>query len=140
MSSTGGGGSSTTSAAGATQVSLKNIAIDPVSVTIKAGESVTWTNNDPFDHHLVGDNGEFDGGDLAAGATFTFTFKTADTSSVTALVLVVLPGTRLHPGLLRHLVRAVMGAMLMALRFRPQVRLAAHHAQHPAPAGSEESP
>lgn len=82
--STTAGASTTTSAPGTTagggaQVALQHIALDPTSVTIKAGESVTWTNKDGFAHHLVGDNGEFDSGDMAGGATFTFTFKTAGT-------------------------------------------------------------
>ncbi len=34
---------------------------------------------DGFAHQLVGDNGEFDSGTMAAGATFSFTFKTAGT-------------------------------------------------------------
>ena len=66
-------------AAGGAQVILQNIAINPTSVTIKAGGSVTWTNKDGFTHHLVGDNGEFDSGDMAGGATFTFVFKAAGT-------------------------------------------------------------
>jgi plastocyanin len=81
----GGGTSGTTATTagaapgGGAQVTLQNIQISPTSVTIKAGESVTWTNKDSFTHHLVGDNGEFDSGDLANGATFTFVFKTAGT-------------------------------------------------------------
>jgi len=70
---TAGGG------AGGAQVSLANIAISPTSVTIKVGDTVTWTNNDAFAHHLVGDNGEFDSGNMDGGATFSFTFKTAGT-------------------------------------------------------------
>ena len=78
---TTGSTTATTAATGAggTQVSLKNIAIDPTSVTIKVGDTVTWTNNDGFAHRLVGDNGEFDSGDMNGGATFSFTFKTAGT-------------------------------------------------------------
>ena len=78
---TTGSTTATTAATGAggAQVSLKNIAIDPTSVTIKVGDAVTWTNNDGFAHRLVGDNGEFDSGNMNGGATFSFTFKTAGT-------------------------------------------------------------
>ena len=69
----------TTGGGGGAKVVIKNFAFDQTSVTIKAGESVTWTNQDSVTHHLVGDKGEFDSADLAAGATFTFTFKTAGT-------------------------------------------------------------
>lgn len=78
-STTAAGATSTSAASGGAQVTLQNIAIDPTSVIIKAGESVTWTNKDSFAHHLVGDKGEFDSADMAAGATFAFTFKTAGT-------------------------------------------------------------
>ena len=94
--SCGGGGGSTTTAvgpsttastpgttagggAGGAQVTLENIQINPASVTIKVGESVTWTNKDSAPHHLVGDKGEFDSGNMDTGATYTFTFKTAGT-------------------------------------------------------------
>lgn len=85
----GGGGATTTAStpattgttggAGGAQVTLQNIQISPTTVTIKVSESVTWTNKDSFAHHLVGDKGEFDSGDMAAGATFSFAFKTAGT-------------------------------------------------------------
>jgi plastocyanin len=78
MASTSMGSTPTTAAAtSGTSVSLANIAISPTSLTINAGQSVTWTNNDSVTHHLVGDKGEFDSGDMAPGAKFTFTFKTA---------------------------------------------------------------
>jgi amicyanin len=67
---TGGGGA---------QVSMKDIAFDPDSVTIKVGETVTWTNEESVPHTVVGDNGEFESADLANGDTFTFTFNQAGT-------------------------------------------------------------
>jgi plastocyanin len=75
-------GTPTSAASGggaATQVVLQNIQISPTSVSVKVGDTVTWTNKDSFDHHLVGDKGEFDSGTMAAGATFSFTFKAAGT-------------------------------------------------------------
>ena len=84
----GGGGSTTTtgtpgtttaSGAGGAQVVMKNTAFDPATVTIKAGESVTWTNEDPMNHTVTADNGEFDSGNLGQGATFSFTFDKAGT-------------------------------------------------------------
>jgi plastocyanin len=84
----GGGGSTTTAGtpgtttaggAGGAQVVMKNTAFDPATVTIKAGESVTWTNEDPMNHTVTADNGEFDSGNLGQGATFSFTFDKAGT-------------------------------------------------------------
>jgi plastocyanin len=71
-----------TTAAGGTdgaQVVMKNFAFNPASVTIKAGESVTWTNNDSASHTVEADNGEFKSGDLAQGGTFSFKFDTPGT-------------------------------------------------------------
>jgi plastocyanin len=67
---TGGGGAA---------VTIKGFAFEPATVTIKAGESVTWTNQDSANHTVVADKGEFTSGDLANGATFTFKFDTAGT-------------------------------------------------------------
>ena len=46
---------------------MKNLAFDPATVTIKAGQSVTWTNQDSMKHTVVGDNGEFESTELANG-------------------------------------------------------------------------
>ena len=78
-----GGTSATTtsgaSGAGGGQVAMKSFAFDPASVSIKVGESVTWTNNDSATHTVVADNGEFKSSDIAKGATFTFKFDKAGT-------------------------------------------------------------
>jgi plastocyanin len=70
---TAGGG------AGGAQVVMKNTAFDPATVTIKAGESVTWTNQDSMNHTVVADNGEFKSSDLGQGAIFSFKFDKAGT-------------------------------------------------------------
>jgi plastocyanin len=86
----GGGGSGGTTAttpttagtattAGGVGVVMKNLAFDPATVTIKAGESVIWTNLDSMNHTVVADNGEFKSSDLANGATFSFKFDKAGT-------------------------------------------------------------
>ena len=76
---TAGGTPSTTVGGGASgaQVVMKNFAFDPPTVTIKVGESVTWTNQDSVSHTVDADNGEFTSNDLANGATFSFTFDKA---------------------------------------------------------------
>jgi plastocyanin len=68
-----------TTGSGGAQVTIKDFAFDPTSVTIKAGESVTWTNQDSAGHTVAGDNNEFESGDLAKGASFRFTFDKAGT-------------------------------------------------------------
>jgi len=83
-SSCGGGGgtggtTATTGGGGGAQVVMKNLAFETATVTIKTGESVTWTNEESVNHTVVADNGEFKSGDLANGATFSFKFEKAGT-------------------------------------------------------------
>ena len=73
--------SATTSAGGggANAVSIANFAFSPASITVKVGDSVTWTNNDSTTHTVTADDNSFSSGDLAPGATFSFTFPKAGT-------------------------------------------------------------
>jgi plastocyanin len=77
--STTAGTPTTAGGGGGAQVVMKNLAFDPATATIKAGESVTWTNQDSMNHTVVGDNGEFKSSELANGATFSFKFDKAGT-------------------------------------------------------------
>jgi|WetSurMetagenome_2_1015567.scaffolds.fasta_scaffold35586_5 plastocyanin len=70
-------GTTTGGSASETQVVMKNFAFSPAEVTIKVGDTVTWTNGDSANHTVVADNGEFKSGDLGQGATFSFTFTKA---------------------------------------------------------------
>ena len=56
------------------QVSIKNIAFKPTTVTIKAGQSVVWTNNDDRDHTVEADDGSFKSGKLGTGETYAHAF------------------------------------------------------------------
>jgi hypothetical protein len=58
-------------------VSIVNFAFVPEDVTINVGDTVMWTNNDPFAHTTTSDSGVWDSGSLSSGATFSFTFTTA---------------------------------------------------------------
>ncbi|MBL4678924.1 MAG: cupredoxin family copper-binding protein [Mucilaginibacter sp.] len=66
-------------AGGANAVSIKNFAFSPMSITIKKGESVTWTNGDSAPHTATDDAGAFDSGSLATGATYSKSFAAAGT-------------------------------------------------------------
>lgn len=80
------------------EVSVVNIAYDPATLSVAAGDTVTWTSEDSGVHHTVtsgepaGDtvpgvskgseakpDGVFDGDLADSGASFTFTFETAGT-------------------------------------------------------------
>jgi len=62
-----------------TAVTISNFAFQPASLQIAAGTTVTWTNSDGTAHTVTSDNGDFDSGSLAPGATFTQTFMTPGT-------------------------------------------------------------
>ncbi|MBO9572141.1 MAG: cupredoxin family copper-binding protein [Chitinophagaceae bacterium] len=49
------------------------------STTVKAGTTVTWTNNDNVAHTVTADDGSFNSGNLAVGGTFSHKFSTAGT-------------------------------------------------------------
>ncbi len=51
---------------------IKGLAFDPDQITVRAGDTVTWVNEDSDRHHLMGDG--FESKDLPNGATFTAEF------------------------------------------------------------------
>ncbi len=46
-------------------------------LTVNAGDSVVWVNKDVFPHTVVSKTGGFDSREIASGASWTFTPKTA---------------------------------------------------------------
>jgi plastocyanin len=60
-------------------VSIVDFAFQPASVEVAAGSTVTWTNSGAAPHTVTADNGAFDSGQLAPGASFSQTFDTAGT-------------------------------------------------------------
>ena len=60
--------------------SIKERSFDPAIITIKAGTTVTWTNEDPMMHRVVHlpevNHPElFDSGPLSSGRRFSYTFQ-----------------------------------------------------------------
>ena len=58
-------------------VSIVDFAFPPASIAVAAGGAVTWTNAGAAPHTVTADNGAFDSGRLAPGASFSQTFDTA---------------------------------------------------------------
>lgn len=58
----------------AVTVSIQNAQYSPATVTIKAGQTVLWTNNDDRDHTVVAADGSFKSGNIGPGQSFTHTF------------------------------------------------------------------
>lgn len=64
---------------GANEVWMKNTAFNPVTKTVAAGTTITWTNKDATDHDVTSNTGLFTSASLGQGGTFSFTFSTAGT-------------------------------------------------------------
>ena len=66
-------------AGGGDAVTIANFAFGPASLSVAAGTTVTWTNNDSAAHTATADDGSFDSSSIAPGATFSQSFDTAGT-------------------------------------------------------------
>jgi predicted lipoprotein with Yx(FWY)xxD motif len=66
-------------AGGGTPAKIIDFGFDPASLSVKVGESVTWTNTGATAHTVTADDGSFDSKSMAAGATFSQTFAKAGT-------------------------------------------------------------
>jgi plastocyanin len=62
-------------AAAEVKVGIDNFTFSPKVMTVKAGTTVTWTNNDD-NPHTVADPGKFKSKALDTGDTYSFTFTT----------------------------------------------------------------
>ena len=91
--STASSGSSSTPSAASTSggsaaaVTIQNFAFTPQRLTVKAGTTVTWTNNDSAPHTVTSSDGistsatttSLFNGSVNPGATFSYTFTKAGT-------------------------------------------------------------
>ena len=58
-------------------VTIADFAFDPGDLTVSAGDTVTWTNDDGTEHTVTSDDDAFDSGDISGGDTFEQTFDEA---------------------------------------------------------------
>ena len=70
-------GLATTALAADAGVAIEGFAFSPQAVTVKVGDSVTWTNNDGVAHSATANGGSFDSGTIGGGASKSVTFATA---------------------------------------------------------------
>lgn len=71
----------TPAAAAGTSVAIVNFAFNPSSLTVKVGDTVTWTNDSGTAHTATADDGSFDSGTVKASTPFQHTFTAAGTFS-----------------------------------------------------------
>jgi plastocyanin len=89
--SAGGGGGADAGSGGGAKVTMEGIKFNPASVTVKAGDTVTWTNKDSVGHDVTGDNFKSgDPGGMQNGDTFAQTFDKKGTFDYVCTV---------HPGM-----------------------------------------
>jgi amicyanin len=63
-------------------VDISGFAFSPSTLTIKSGDSVTWTNHDSTSHTVTSDTGsELSSQQIPNGETYSHTFNTAGTYS-----------------------------------------------------------
>jgi plastocyanin len=87
----GSGGGGGGGGGGGTEVSMADIAFDPAEVTVSAGDTVTWTNDDSVGHDVTADSfSSGEPGAMASGDTFEHTFEEAGSFDYVCTV---------HPGM-----------------------------------------
>jgi len=73
-----------------TAVTMDGVSFTPERLIVKVGETVTWTNKDPFPHSVTSSAGGFESGEIAPDAQWQFRATTAGTFPYTCT---------LHPGM-----------------------------------------
>jgi plastocyanin len=63
----------------ASAVSAKDNSFDPPTLNVRPGTTVRWTNSGRNPHTVTDRDGKFDSGDIAPGASYTYTFQTPGT-------------------------------------------------------------
>ena len=73
---------------------MQNIAFSPSSITIRQGDSVTWTNKDNVQHTVISDSGsELSSGIIQPGQTYSHTFNTPGTYTYHCNIHPMMTGT-----------------------------------------------
>jgi plastocyanin len=66
-------------ASGSVDVAQQNTAFVPTALTVTAGTTVSWTNNNGVQHTVTWDDRSVDSGLMSQGETFSYTFDTPGT-------------------------------------------------------------
>jgi plastocyanin len=70
----------TSAGSGGLTVVAKNIAYSPSTLAVKAGDTVTFSNQDNTTHTFTANDSSFDSGRLASGKSFTFAVPASATA------------------------------------------------------------
>ncbi|MDP4174111.1 MAG: cupredoxin domain-containing protein [Bacteroidota bacterium] len=80
----GGSSGSGSGGTGTNQVVMMNTKFSPASITVSAGTTVKWINEDPINHTVTSGtpgspDGKFDSGTIGPNGTYSFKFDTKGT-------------------------------------------------------------
>jgi plastocyanin len=62
-------------APGGPRLTVENFNFTPADITVAAGTTITWTNNDDVEHTVTASDNSFGSKALETGDTFSFTFS-----------------------------------------------------------------
>ena len=74
-------------------VAISGFSFSPRSTTVTVGDTITWTNSDAQAHTATADDGSFDTGTIANGASGSATFSTAGTFAYHCKIHAQMTGT-----------------------------------------------
>ena len=92
-SATGYVAGNVSSTASGALVVISGSAFGPQNITINAGQTVTWRNDDAIAHTTTSDTGLWNSGNLATGNTYQRTFSTAGTFTYRCTIHTFMTGT-----------------------------------------------
>jgi YVTN family beta-propeller protein len=84
--------------AGTATVSIGKFAFAPNSITVKAGQPVTFTNNDPVAHTSTSADGGWDSGDVVPGGSYSTTLQQPGTYTYHCSIHPFMQGTVIVQG------------------------------------------
>jgi plastocyanin len=76
-----------------TKIEVKNFMFMPTTLTVKAGDKVTWVNKDEEPHTVVSDTGMFRSGAMDTDGSFSFKFDQPGTYHFTCSIHPRMVGT-----------------------------------------------
>jgi len=56
-------------------IAMEGVAFVPATLTVKPGDTVVWTNKDPFPHTATAEDRSFDSREVAADKTWRYTVR-----------------------------------------------------------------
>src|SRR5438309_10573193 len=72
---------------------IQNSAFAPATITVRVGDTVTWTNRDAFSHTSTSDTGAWDSHVITASNSFSFMFASAGTFAYHCAIHAFMHGT-----------------------------------------------